>query len=79
MNVKEIDSAFNPEFVVKLLTLLYESGIISENELRNAIIRKEYYEAKAKGENIGEFMERKADEICRSVKTVDYILHGKKK
>lgn len=79
MNVKEINNAFNPEFVVELLSLLNKHGIISDIEIRNAMIRKEYFEAKSKGENIKVFMEKKASEIHRSVKAVDYILFGKKK
>lgn len=79
MNVKEINSAFSPEFVVELLGILNKHGIISDIEIRNAIIRKEYYEAKARGDNIGEFIEKKANEICRSTKAVDYILFGQQK
>lgn len=79
MNVKELNNAFSPEFVVDLLDLLNKHGLVNDNEKRNAIIRKEYFEAKAKGENIGVFMELKAKEINRSIKTVDYILFGRKK
>lgn len=80
MDAKEIHNVFtNPEFVVDILNVFNKYGIVSDIELRNALIRKEYNEAKGKGENVGEFIEKTAAKYYRSPKNIEFILYGKKK
>lgn len=69
----------DPDFVVDILGVLNKYGIVSDIEIRNAMIRKEHSEAKEKGENISDFIKNAAEKYYRSPKNIEFILYGKKK
>ena len=75
MNVKEIDSVFNPDFIVHLLSLLNQFQLIDDISLRNALIRKEWLECKQRGLPNKEFIIQAADKFCLSEKAIESILY----
>jgi hypothetical protein len=80
VDAKEIHNVFtDPEFVVDILNVFNKYGIVSDIELRNAQIRKEWIESKQNGEANKDFVERSAAKYFRSPKNIEFILYGKKK
>lgn len=80
MDAKEIHNVFtDPEFVVDILNVFNKYGIVSDIELRNAMIRKEWIESKQNGEPNKDFVERTASKYFRSPKNIEFIIYGKKK
>lgn len=80
MDAKEIKNVFtDPDFVVDILNVFNKYGIVSDIELRNAQIRKEWIESKQSGEANRDFVERTAIKYFRSPKNIEFIIYGKKK
>lgn len=78
MNIKELNIALlNPDFAIELLELFAKYGFVSELEIRNAVIRKEYFLARQNGETTEVFMERMAEKYNCSAKNINSILFSK--
>lgn len=67
----------NPDFAIELLELFSKYGLVNEVAVRNSKIRKEYFEAKEHGENLGDFMTKAAEKYYLSEKQIDSILYRK--
>jgi len=77
MNVKDINNVFlNPNFIIQMMFVLNQYGLIDDITLRNALIRKEWIDNKNNGEPNKEFLEKAAEKYCLSTKAIESILYS---
>lgn len=77
MNNKEINNVFlNPDFLVKLMDLFQEYGLVNEVAVRNALIRKDWIEARRKGISNNDFIISCAEKYFLSEKSIESVLYG---
>ena len=77
MNNKEVENIFlNPDFLVRLLDLFKEFGLVNDVAVRNAMIRKEWIEAKQNGTPNKDFLINAAEKYFLSEKQIEYVIYG---